>query len=272
MARRTLKDGQFAELEYWVDGEGPAIVWIHGFAEDIRIWDRIRSTPLPHVTHIHLNLPGTGQSPLPQNTLSIQAMAQAVNDILIQEKQTQCIWLGHSMGGYIGIAFAELFPEKLIGLGFIHSSVYADDEVKKANRLKAINIIRAGGKAHFLQQVVASLYSSDSQINMPERIRDHFDMAMTIPDETLIQYYSAMIARANHTETLKRLECPVLFVLGEFDQAVPLSVGLEQSLLPAVTSVHILAHIGHTAMNECPEKLLKILNNYCQYALRLKKS
>lgn len=271
MAGRTILNGPFKDLAYWISGEGPAILWVHGFAEDVRIWDRLMLNPLPGFTHITLNLPGTGTSPLPA-ACSIEAMADALHTILQQESISRCILLGHSMGGYIGIAFAAKYPEHLMGLGFIHSSVYADDDTKKINRGKAIDIIRSGGKGLFLQQVVASLYGPKAHEAYPERVQAHFNMAMTIPEDTLIAYYQAMMKRPNHANTVQQLECPVLYVLGEFDQAVPLTVGLEQSLLPAITSVHILPGVGHTAMNEAPEILQDILNNYCQYALRFKKS
>lgn len=271
MARRTILTGVFKALEYWISGEGPALLWVHGFAEDVRIWERLMLNRLSGFTHITLNLPGTGASPLPASTCSIEHMADALYAILQQETIDTCILLGHSMGGYIGIAFAEKYPTSLIGLGFIHSSVYADDDAKKVNRRKAIDIIRSGGKGHFLQQVVASLYGPNAHERYPDRVQAHFNMALAVPDNTLKAYYEAMIQRPDRSKVLEQLKCPVLYVLGEFDQAVPLSVGLTQSQIPGITSVHILPGVGHTAMNEAPEIVQEIINNFCQYALRFKK-
>lgn len=272
MEFRALKRGPFAGMQYGVIGEGPALVLVHGFAENHRIWFPMLIRGLSGFTYLLPVLPGTGESPLNTNSISLLDMAHAINDMLEQENKDTCIMLGHSMGGYITAAFAETYPDKIDGIGFIHSSVYADDDIKKENRLKGIAIIEKGGKAAFLQQLVPALYSATSQEKISDVISEHRAMAMMIPDKTLCAYYAAMRERPDRSAMLSDCKKPVLFVFGEHDQAVPLDVGLRQSTLPSLCDIHILKDVGHTAMNENPEKLWNILNKYSQLALAMKKS
>lgn len=272
MEFRSLKKGAFAGMQYDVIGQGPALVLIHGFAEDHRIWFPMLKQGIPGFTYILPVLPGTGESPLNTNSISLLDMAHAINNMLEQENIDTCIMLGHSMGGYITAAFAETYPDKIDGIGFIHSSVYADDDIKKENRLKGIALIEKGGKAAFLQQLVPALYSPASQEKISEVIREHFAMAMMIPARTLCAYYAAMRERPDRSAMLSDCKKPVLFILGEHDQAVPLEAGLRQSTMPSICDIAILKDVAHTAMNENPQKLSKILNKYCQLVLALKKS
>ena len=272
MEHRTLKTGRFAGLDYLIDGQGPALMWVHGFAEDRRIWEPVLAEGLVGVKHIIPNLPGTGRSPLASDTLSISDMADALHEILTQENEARCVILGHSMGGYIAADFAKQYPSRLLGLGLIHSSVYADDDNKKTLRQKGIEIIQKGGKAHFFQQLVPVLYSAQSRETISETIQSHFKMAMAVSDQSACTYYAAMRDRADNTNVLRSIRVPVLYVLGTEDQSVPLAVGLQQSTLPACCMVNVLPHVAHTAMNEAPHILAKILNKYCQLVLALKKS
>jgi pimeloyl-ACP methyl ester carboxylesterase len=272
MEQRTLNTGRFAGLEYWVQGNGPVLMWVHGFAEDHRIWDPVLAEGIVGVKHIIPNLPGTGLSPLVSDSLSLSDIAMALHEILLQEQEDTCVLLGHSMGGYIAAAFAEQYPSCLRGLGLIHSSVYADDDTKKANRNKGIDIVQKGGKAHFFQQLVPALYSIQSQNTLGEAIKQHINMAMAVSDQSICAYYAAMRDRPDRTSMLRSIRVPVLYVLGAEDQSVPLAAGLQQSTLPAYCMVEVLPNVAHTAMNETPQILAKILNKYCQLVLALKKS
>jgi pimeloyl-ACP methyl ester carboxylesterase len=65
--------------------------------------------------------------------------ADCIHALLRHENISSCIMLGHSMGGYITLAFAEKYPLLLTGLGLIHSTAFADSEEKKKNRARALN-------------------------------------------------------------------------------------------------------------------------------------
>ena len=119
-------------MHYQVKGNGPVVMLVHGFGETAAIWDRI----IQHLTGfswIIPDLPGSGRSGLIED-MSMEGMAESLLDILDNENLSDCIMIGHSMGGYITLAFAEKYESRLRGIGLFHSTAYADSEEKKETR------------------------------------------------------------------------------------------------------------------------------------------
>lgn len=154
------------------------------------------------------------------------------------------------MGGYITLAFAEKYPELLNSFGLFHSSAYADSVQKIEIRKKAIEFISKKGAEEFLKTSIPNLFAEKTKQQRPELIERLLKIANKISSEALIQYYEAMIARPDRTSVLRSFSKPVLFIIGKYDTAVPMEDSLQQSHLPAVSSIHILQHSGHIGMWE----------------------
>lgn len=125
----TYRNGK---VYYKSEGEGPTVVLLHGFAETSSIWDAQIASLKNHCRIIAPDLPGSGKSAMlkPDDT-SIADFAECVHALLLHEQVNACIMLGHSMGGYITLAYALAHAELLRGYGFVHSTAYADNEEKK---------------------------------------------------------------------------------------------------------------------------------------------
>lgn len=268
---KKLPGADFIQTEYLISGQGRPVVLLHGFGEDRTIWNKQVAELSRAYTCIVPNLPGTGASPLPGGTCSMESLADAVHAILVHEQLSDVILLGHSMGGYIALAFAEKYPHLLAGLGLIHSTALADEEAKKENRRKSIRLIEREGKDIFLRTMVPNLYAPGAADRIPSDLEFHLAMALALPSETLLAYYRAMIERPDRTQILRSATCPVLFVVGMQDHAVPYRQVLSQVSLPAVSMVELLPDVGHTGMLETPERMNSILNSYCKYVWDSKK-
>lgn len=128
------------KLNYMVSGEGPVLVLIHGFGEHSSTWSaQLNAFPLFKL--IIPDLPGSGESEMIDD-MSMEGMAESLNAILQFESIDNIIMLGHSMGGYVTLAFAELYGQLLQGFGLIHSTAFADSAEKKEDRLKGIDFIK----------------------------------------------------------------------------------------------------------------------------------
>ena len=97
---------------YKVDGSGPAIVFLHGFMEDHSIWDEFVEQIAEKYRCICIDLPGFGKSGVFREIHTMDFMAGKVWEVLKKEHVSKCILIGHSMGGYVSLAFAKLFSEK----------------------------------------------------------------------------------------------------------------------------------------------------------------
>ncbi len=247
-------------IHYSVSDKGPFVFLVHGFAEDGTIWDNIASTLGNNYTVIVPHLPGSGPSePLPGKA-SIEDYADCVHEIFTRENIEEAALIGHSMGGYISLAFAEKYPGKLTALGLFHSSAFADDDEKIASRRKAIGVMKEKGAMIFLKTAIPGLFYDKEKSKTD--IETLLEKGKDFLAEALVQYYEAMIARPDRTSVLKNIQIPVLFVLGKYDPAVPLDQGLKQTHIAITTYVHILKESAHMGMLEEATSSADILINF----------
>lgn len=253
-----------ANINYTVYGTGKAVVLLHGFGEDSDIWKAQIDFLINDFLLIVPDLPGSGKSDLLQKeNIEIADYAAIIKVILDQEKITTCCMLGHSMGGYITLAFAEKYPETLNALGLVHSSAYADDEAKKTTRKKAIEFIRENGSKAFLKTSIPNLFF-DTVISKKD-IDVLLEKGASFLSEALIQYYNAMISRTDKTVILRTFSKPILFIIGLYDQAVPFAQSMQQTHLPSFSYIHIMRNSAHMSLKEESEKCNKILGEFLHF-------
>lgn len=261
MAHKTITY-QSSKIFYRTIGKGRLVVLIHGFAEDGDIWKNQIEFLKDHFRLIIPDLPGSGKSELIDD-MSIEGMAEVIKAILLNENIESCRMAGHSMGGYITLAFAEKYPDLLSSFALVHSSAFADSEEKKANRLKSIEFIRKNGAFEFLKATIADLFTETWSSNNKEPVEQQIEKSKSFTDEAIIQYYQAMINRPDRTHVLKNFSNPILFIIGEHDKAVPFQQSMQQCYLPNQAHIHILRNSAHMGMleeaNKVNEALLQLI-------------
>ncbi len=241
-------------------GKGKPVILVHGFGEDGSIWNELIKDLKNDFYLIIPDIPGSGKSEMLDGDISIEDYADVIKAILKEEKSALYCMIGHSMGGYITLAFAEKYPDLLNGFGLFHSSALADDEEKKQTRRKAIEFIKTNGAKVFLKTSIPNLFADKMHQDVIERL---IEEGKNFTPEALIQYYNAMLNRPDRSMVLKSFDKPILFIIGEKDNAIPLQASLQQCHLPAISHVHILA-VGHMGMIEEQKKCSGILLSFLQ--------
>jgi pimeloyl-ACP methyl ester carboxylesterase len=170
--------------------------------------------------------------------------------------------IGHSMGGYVTLAFAEKYPSLLDSIGIFHSTAFADTEEKKLSRKKGIQKIEENGALSFLKDFVPDLYSPSTKSLNQTIIDDHLKTISYFTKAALSAYLQSMMVRPDRTNVLKQNKIPVLFVLGRNDNAIPFNDVLRLASMPDISYIHILEQSGHMGMIEEPEKSNHILNDF----------
>lgn len=256
-------------MYYQKTGEGETVVLIHGFPENGRLWNNISGHLALTNTVIIPDLPGSGQSVLTGH-VSLSEMATGIKDLLVSESIEKCVLAGHSMGGYVALAFAAMYPEMVAGVSLVHSSPLADDDEKKQTRARAIEVIRNGGKKAFLRQMVSGLFSPSFTALKPEVVERQISASMDIEEAGLINFYTAMMNRPDRTEILLNSAFAVQWVLGADDNVIPLQKILPYTHRNEVNFVSFYENCGHMSMLENPGELKRDIKNFTEYCYSLK--
>jgi len=252
---------------YKVYGKGKAVMLLHGFGETGEVWNNQVEFLKEDFKLIVPDLPGTGDSEMISD-MSIQGMSEVIKVIFDAERenaydsQADAVLVGHSMGGYITLAYAKKYGEKLHAFGLFHSSAFPDNEEKKGVRKKGIEFVRKHGPFEFLKTSTPNLFSATSKTKKSELIDVFIRGLHNFSGPALVSYYEAMMQRPDTTDLLKATRLPVLFVIGKYDTAVPMQDMLKQAYLPEKSYIHILHQSGHMGMLEEPDKSSLILKKF----------
>lgn len=249
-------------LSYVEKGQGPVIVFIHGFCESKLLWSDFVDFISPSARVVTLDLPGFGDTPLDQKEVTMEYYADKVHQLLQSLNISKCCIVGHSLGGYVALAFAEIYEQMLNGLVLFHSSVYEDAPEKKENRNKTIDFVRKNGTLPFVSTLIPSLFYSPNK----ERLKDLVDLTTSIASRTLpegiIAASEAMRDRKDRADLVQRLSIPVLFIIGKEDAAVPIEKSLQQCHLAKNSIAYFLGETGHMGMFEKREETQQMVKAF----------
>jgi pimeloyl-ACP methyl ester carboxylesterase len=258
----------------------PVVVFIHGFAEEGTVWKHQVAALREKYRLIVPDLPGSGLSPLlkasseagkgssPGGPSSIETFAELIHALLRHEKIDHCCMIGHSMGGYITLAFAGRYPEYLSGFGLFHSTAFEDSAEKQQTRRKSITFIQENGVRPFLKQSTPNLFADRFKQTQPGEVEALLQRGERFSREALTGYYEAMLNRPDKREVIEKSPVPVLMIIGKQDNAVPLKESLQLISLSEMTFVYIMDQVAHMGMWEAIPESNEALMEYLRFTFR----
>ena len=246
-----------------ITGTGIPVVFIHGYGENLTLWDDITSTLNTKFKVIALDLPGFGKSDAIDTPFTLTTVASIVNAYITKNLNIdQYVVLGHSLGGYISLALAQAYPESILAFGLINSTSRADSDEKKANRAKTVEFINKYGAAFFLQAFVPNLFTQANQKKLSKQVSSVLKMGIDLPDSVLTSYMVAMRERPDLSELLTSYD-HVLLVAGLLDQHFSYKdIMLEIGLLKHHKNGHIFENIAHMSMFEDKKRLELVIADF----------
>jgi len=249
-------------LSYRDEGKGTPLVLVHGFCESKEVWKDFSATLSSKFRVITPDLPGFGESKLEDANTSMEYYADKLHALLKRLDIQKCILVGHSLGGYVGLAFAEKYEHQLFGLGLFHSTAFEDTQEKKDNRDRTIKFVEKHGVEAFASTAVTPLFYPPKREELKKEIDLMIRIAAGSSKEGVIGAAQAMRDRKDRTDVLKKIKCPVLFVVGKEDQSVTLEKSLQQCYLPQHSVVHFLSDTSHMGMFERKNDTLNIVEGF----------
>lgn len=246
-------------IYYSKNGEGNTIVLLHGFCENSTCFNKQVFFLQQYFCVITPDLPGVGNSSTTNNT-SMESMADEVFLILEKEKISSCIMLGHSMGGYVTLAFAKKYSHILKGFGLMHSTAFADSEERKLKRDQAIKVIKEKGSDFYVVNFIPPLFSAE--FNDKEIINEFILEGKRTSNEGLTQALLAMKSRPDSISFLQQTSLPVLFIVGKNDTIIPEKDIFYQASLCKQSEIIYLQNSAHMGFIEEPEIFSDAIKNF----------
>jgi pimeloyl-ACP methyl ester carboxylesterase len=253
-----LKNAQFknTSISYSDTGKGTAIVMLHGFLENQKMWDNYAEIFSKKNRVITIDLLGHGETECMGYVHSMEDNADAVHAVLAELRIRKVILVGHSMGGYVALAFAELYPENVKGLVLLNSTAKADSAERKLNRSRAVKAVKQS-YIGFVSLAIANLFSENNRERLVEEIENTKKEALRTPLRAIVASLEGMKIRADREVLLHLSPYPKMLILGKKDPIVPYEAAKEQIENTAVELVTFPD--GHMPHIENQEELTKIL-------------
>ena len=248
------------EIHFEDYGFGKAVVLLHGFLENSTMWDNFIPIFSKKNRIITIDLLGHGQTGCIGYVHSMELMAECVNRVLEHLEIDDALLIGHSMGGYVALAFAELYPEKINGLCLMNSTAAADSEERKLNRDRAIKAVKQN-PGTFISMSVANLFAEDNRKKFSKEIDEVKKEALKMPVQGVVAALEGMKERKDRSGLFSTVSYKKMIVIGEKDPVLDYKTVIDQMSSNTIEIVQFSdGHMSHIEnKNELSYKLIHFI-------------
>lgn len=248
---------------YYTDtGDGETVVLLHGYLETSDIWSGFAKKLSGKFRVISVDLPGHGLSKVYSENHTMEFMAEAVKVLLENLHITKVFLAGHSLGGYVALAFLEVYPGMLKGYCLFHSHPFADRPEAVEKREREIKIVRSAKKYLLYPDNISQMYATENLSRFREELQRSKDIASTIRDEGIIAVLNGMMNRPSRLKVMEAGKVPCLWILGRMDNYISCDEILPKVNLPANARVVVLEKSGHMGFIEEESRSVQILTDF----------
>lgn len=236
------------------------VVLLHGYLESMLVWDDFIPYIYKEVRVVTLDLPGHGISVVQGEVHTMEFLADTVAAAMETLGIARYTVVGHSMGGYVALALAARYPERLDGLVLLSSTPNPDTPEKAENRRREIALVQSGKKELLARMAPAAGFAVDNRRRMGDAIADLTEQIVVTEDEGIVALLNGMIARADQNAMLQASPVRQLFILGRKDEYIIPEVAEAMVARHPQAEVAWLDGSGHMGFLEepaaCAEALL----------------
>jgi pimeloyl-ACP methyl ester carboxylesterase len=247
-------------LHFFEKGQGPTILFLHGFCESGEMWRNLADSLSTQYRVICPDLPGFGNSPFPQSIQNLEEIAEQLEGWMQEVQLHNPIVLGHSLGGYVALALLERMGDRIKAIGLLHSTAFGDDEEKKEMRNRTLIFLKKHGAAKFVTSFVPQLFPEHRRSELAEELTQAIEDGKRSSLEGLLAYTVAMRDRKDSIAVLQQFAGPKLLLAGTLDGAVKIESSRAQQ--KAFTHYIELEGVGHLGMVEAKEQTLVVLRSF----------
>jgi pimeloyl-ACP methyl ester carboxylesterase len=261
MKRKQVILGKY-QLSYLEEGKGKTVILIHAFPFNALMWEQQLKELGKKFHVIAPDIPSFGSSQPTPPLLIMEKAATFVSTLLDRLQVDKAAVGGLSMGGYISLAFAELYPEKIEKLILADTQAAADTPDKKEARKKTVQEIRETGSALFMERFIPSILGKTSLQDRPKVVEKVKQLVQMASPEAIVSALQGMAQRSARFHVLQRLNVPILIVVGEEDTLTPLSAARQMIRRGLHSQLQVIPKAGHLSNIENPGYFNQALLNF----------
>ncbi len=254
-----ILDYKNAAIFYTDQGKGTVVVLIHGFLENSTMWDKITPELSKRNRVITIDLLGHGKSDCLGYVHSMELFAETIAAVLKELRIRKCILVGHSLGGYVALAFAEQHPQKVKGLCLMNATSNEDNSERKSLRLRANKMI-SNNFTNMVRMSFANLFGPKSKTIFKEEMELAISEALKTPVQGYIAAQEGMQLRVNRNHILTENTFKKLLIIGEKDPVLDFKTSLKEA--EKTNSKIIVFPDGHMGHIENTAELISVLKDF----------
>lgn len=234
-------------INYQDEGQGDqTLVLLHGLMNSLDVWATYVFMYMKRIRVVTVDLLGHGETGNLSDRHTMDLQAEMVKELLDYLKIKSCVIVGHSMGGYVSLAFCNNYPSYVKGLSLVNSHALEDGEDAKKNRLKTCQIVKEN-RAGFIINFIPDLFAKESLEALSSEIKDIQDSSISMKTEGIISAQMGMMERSSRLNVLINAKFPILFIIGKKDPRIVLESIFAQATLPYHSEILLLDNVGHMA-------------------------
>lgn len=254
------------QLEHEVAGTGPAVLFLHAFPLNLRMWDaQARALQATHQV-VRFDARGFGGTPPGDGLLTMERIADDAVALLDHLGISQAVVCGLSMGGYAAFALARRHPTRLAGLVLADTRTAADSADAKRNRSAQADTVRKEGPAGIVDGFLQKAVGDTTRKERPDVVARVREMILAAPSRGVVDALAGLAARADSTPTLREIKVPTLVVCGTEDALTP--VADSEAIHHGVpgSRLDLIPRAGHLAALEDPGAFNRALLDFLKEA------
>jgi pimeloyl-ACP methyl ester carboxylesterase len=252
------------KIYFTEQGTGDTIILLHGYLESSEVWNGFKEKLAAKFRVVSVDLPGHGLSDIYSDTHSMEFMATVIRDLMKHLSIKKAFIAGHSLGGYVALAFLELFPEYLSGYSLLHSHPFPDAPEAIEKRLREIAIVKAGKKELMYPDNLTRMFAPSNLDKFSEELKRLKEIASRIPGEGIISVLKGMITRPSRLSVMEEGRVPCLLIFGSMDYYIDYKLIQSKVTLPENSEVVILENSGHIGFIEEEDRSAEVIISFVE--------
>jgi pimeloyl-ACP methyl ester carboxylesterase len=252
-----------AEIYYEALGTGPALVFLHAFPADHRMWLPVAEKLSTRYRVILPDLRAHGQSNVGSGAATMEKHAADLLNVCRDAGVERALFAGVSIGGYVLFEFLRKQRERVAALILCDTRAGADSDQVRASRFKSIEDTKRFGPEPFIETMLGRLLGETTRRNRPDVVEHVRAMASSVTAERVAAVQQGMAERADSTSLLASIHVPTLLLFGEEDVVTPRADAEALARGIANSTLRMISNAGHFAVFEQADECGRLIRQFC---------